>query len=175
MRLRRLSLAVSALVATSLMACSDAPTAARPPVPSPHAARAAAAPVSRPMKGRCDVVARFTSETTIEFSGTCELAHLGRVSVVASQLLVPGPGPIPFTNTATYTAANGDALYTTDTGVGTPTADGLGILLEATQTVVGGTGRFAEASGTATLRGAVLFTGPTTTVGGYAIDGQLTY
>lgn len=129
--------------------------------------------VSRPWKGTCDVDAVFTSQTTLLITGTCQLAHLGRATVIAYQTIDPGPSGIGYTNTATYTAANGDELRTTNIGVATPTASGLS--LSGTETAVGGTGRFLSASGTASLEGAVRFTGPSSTTGSYELSGRLEY
>lgn len=130
------------------------------------------ASVERPWKGNCHLDAQFIGPTTLSITGTCQLAHLGRTSVSIIQQVVFGP-IIAYTNAATYTAANGDKLYTTNVGTATPTLSGLTLL--GTETAVGGTGRFANASGTAALTGAVTFTGPTTTTGGYSLDGRLSY
>lgn len=95
------------------------------------------------------------------------------MTVVTLQTIDPGPVTIAYTNTATYTLPNGDELRTTNVGVATPTASGLS--LSGVETVVGGTGRLRNASGTATLTGSVAFTGPSTTSGSYTFDGRLTY
>jgi hypothetical protein len=129
--------------------------------------------VERPWSGSCDVAAEFIGETTLRITGECLLAHIGRASVLAYQTIVPGPSGIAYTNTAAYTAPNGDELHTTNVGVATPTADGL--LLEGIETAVGGTGRFENASGTATLAGSVRFTSASTTIGSYTLDGRLSF
>lgn len=129
--------------------------------------------VMRPWKGECDVDAVFTSETTLLITGTCNIAHLGRTTVIAEQTIQPGESGIAYSNTATYRAPNGDELRTTDVGIATPTADGLS--LSGVETAVGGTGRFVNASGTATLEGAVRFTGPSSTTGSYELNGHLEY
>ena len=129
--------------------------------------------VERPWSGSCDVAAQFIGETTLRITGSCLLAHVGRTDIVAYQTIVPGPSGIAYTNTAIYTAPNGDELHTTNAGVATPTADGL--TLSGIETAVGGTGRFANASGTAALNGAVRFTSASTTVGSYTLDGRLTF
>ncbi len=138
----------------------------------------ASASVDRPWKGKCDVDAVFTSATTLLITGTCQLAHLGRSSVVLIQTIgAPDPttGVIAFTNTGTYTAANGDQLFTTTVGVAIPNASGTGLILSGVETAVGGTGRFEGASGTATLTGEVFFTGPSSTTGSYSLSGRLEY
>jgi hypothetical protein len=129
--------------------------------------------VERPWGGSCYVAAEFIGETTLRIIGECHLAHIGRASVLEYQTIVPGPSGIAYTNTAVYTAPNGDELHTTNVGVATPTADGLS--LNGIETAVGGTGRFENASGTATLAGSVRFTSASTTIGSYTLDGRLSF
>jgi hypothetical protein len=161
------------LVALTLAACSgDAIVAPANRGVAPSDVTASSS-VARPWKGVCDVDAVFTSQTTLLITGTCQLAHLGRTTVTAYQTIEPGASGIAYTNTATYTAANGDQLRTTNVGVATPTAAGLS--LTGTETAVGGTGRFTNASGTAHLEGAVAFTGPSSTTGSYELSGLLEY
>ena len=140
--------------------------------PSPGLSRTSA-PVERPWTGDCDVGATFTGPTTLRIVGTCQLAHLGRVKVIADQTIEPGASGITYRNTATYTASNGDELRTTNLGVAIPNADGL--TLGGIETAVGGTGRFAAATGTATLAGSVRFTSQSTTIGEYSLDGHLVF
>lgn len=129
--------------------------------------------VARPWKGECDVDAVFTSEVTLLITGTCQLAHLGKTTLVAYQTITPGSNGIAYTNDATYTSANGDELRTTNIGVAIPNAAGLS--LTGTETAVGGTGRFANATGIAALNGSVRFTGPASTTGSYSLSGTLSY
>jgi len=158
-------------VALTVAACSgDAIVAPRSLAPNDISSSSS---VARPWKGVCDVDAVFTSETTLLITGTCRLAHLGRTSIIAYQTIEPGASGIVYTNTATYTAANGDQLRTTNVGVATPTASGLS--LSGTETAVGGTGRFTNATGTAHVEGSVAFTGPGSTVGSFEVSGMLEY
>jgi hypothetical protein len=129
--------------------------------------------VERPWRGDCDVDAVFTGATTLLITGTCQLAHLGRVTLVATQTITPGASGIAFTNTSVYTAPDGDELRTSNVGIASPTAGGL--TLAGIETATGGTGRFSDAEGSATLSGAVSFTSATTTTGSYTIDGRLSY
>lgn len=172
MRTTRILAAPATIVALTLAACSgDRITgSANPSLQSLSLSKSAT--VERPWKGTCDVDAQFIDATTLLITGTCRLAHLGRTSVSAIQEIVLGP-TIGYTNSATYTAANGDQLLTTNVGTATPTATGL--ILSGTETAVGGTGRFANASGTAALNGFVAFTGLTTTSGSYSLSGRLSY
>ncbi len=172
MRTIRSLAAPATFIAFTLAGCSgDRVTGSPSHSLQPHGLSASTT-IERPWKGDCNVDAVFTSPTTLLITGTCQLAHLGRTSVVAYQTIVPGP-TIAYTNTAIYTAANGDQLRTTNVGTASPSPTGLS--LSGTETAVGGTGRFEGASGTATLTGAVRFTGPVTTTGSYSLSGRLDY
>lgn len=158
-------------VALTVAACSgDAIVASRPVAPNDISSSSS---IARPWEGVCDVDAVFTSQTTLLITGTCRLAHLGRTTMIAYQTIEPGTSGIAYTNTTTYTAANGDELRTTNIGVASPTASGLS--LSGTETAIGGTGQFTNASGTAHLEGAVAFTGPSSTTGSYELSGMLEY
>jgi len=173
----RASTSLTLLLTIVLAACAgDAPTGIVSPQDAARltasAGSAAAATAERPWVGQCDVEASITGPTTILITGTCQLAHLGRATVVTQETVDWAQGT--FTNTSTYTAANGDLLYTTGSGVlvfgaaGTGTATG-------TWTAVGGTGRFAGASGAAAYAESVQITGPSTAVGTYTLEGRLVY
>ena len=166
----RITLSLS-IVALSVAGCSDDAIVAPRSIAVNDISSSSS--VVRPWKGVCDVDAVFTSQTTLLITGTCELAHLGRTTMVAYQTIEPGASGIAYTNTTTYTAANGDELRTTNVGVASPTASGLS--LSGTETAVGGTGAFTSASGTAHLQGAVAFTGPSSTTGSYELSGLLQY
>ena len=58
------------------------------------------------------------------------------------------------TGAATFTAANGDTLTATVDGQATPTTPGMLSVVEV-YTITGGTGRFADATGTITLHSTV--------------------
>ena len=84
-----------------------------------------------------------------DFVGEGNATHLGRYDEVGRVQLSPTPDPTVFLVDAwaTYTAADGDELHAVMTG----TLDGDTGAITATVTYVGGTGRFASATGTATL------------------------
>jgi len=118
---------------------------------SPAAAFGKANGTDRPLRGAS------TSTTTVDVatgSGTAlgvgQLSHLGRTTFTNdfTSFTVTGPDTFSFTLTAIIVAANGDEIYTTATGTGTLTATGSEITLVST--ITGGTGRFADASGTLT-------------------------
>jgi len=107
---------------------------------------------NRPVRGTS------TSTTTVNtgagtgsVAGSGQLSHLGRFSFTndITSFTVAG-NTITFTLTAVLVAANGDEIHNTATGTGTLTASGSETTLVST--TVGGTGRFAGASGTTTTR-----------------------
>jgi len=55
---------------------------------------------------------------------------------------------LAFTGYTEWTAANGDKLYTTFAGQAYPTADFPWLTFDVTHIITGGTGRFAQATGT---------------------------
>jgi hypothetical protein len=73
---------------------------------------------------------------------------------------------------STYTAANGDKLFTTSSGLATLHPDFSGVTFSYVETVVSGTGRFSNASGGATRSGSSRF-GDGREI--YKISGTLTY
>jgi probable HAF family extracellular repeat protein len=137
------------------------------PPPEPEA------PVARPWKGKCKIDEEQVSATEMRMSGTCTLSHMGRTRYETLHTLVAGSAT-EFTSATTYTAANGDLLRTV--GAGSSTArDGTRRDLEAVETVVGGTGRFTRASGTATLSGTTKAKKKGASTGSYELAGTLRY
>jgi hypothetical protein len=121
------------LVAVGVFALAGAARAE----PRPHASRG---------------TAQFVNAS--DFVGAGTATHLGRYDEEGSAEFSPTADPTVFRvdASATYIAANGDQLYAVFTGH----LDGLTGTISATVTYVGGTGRFAGASGTATLSGQML-------------------
>ena len=117
---------------------------------SPAAALAKAKGTDRPLSGT-------SSSTTIvdlaagtgSVAGSGQLSHLGRFTFTnhITSFTLTGGG-FTFTLTAVLVAANDDEVYTTAKGTGTLTASGSEATLVST--ITGGSGRFAEASGTIT-------------------------
>ena len=176
-RSRLLPLAAALSTLATVAGCADAPTATSR-APDLLASRAAGAAVARPWKGRCDVetvITEFCSTGPTKFhqTGTCQLAHLGRTTVVTDETVVPGTGTIAVTST--FTAANGDRLYTTGVVRGSAIAPDGSLTVAGTYTAVGGTGRFAGASGTAAFAETARINPPAPTVGAYTLDGWLAY
>ena len=166
--------AVALPLLIGVAACEAAGPLPLEPSATPRLA-ASAQPVDHPWAGRCETVFTPTGPFTLEITGICQLAGLGRVTLLAEQELVPGPTGIAISNTAAYTAANGDVLRTTNVGMGTPATDFPGVLLSSTETAVGGTGRFAEATGSATILGSAVLAGPAANTGEFTVSGTLRY
>ncbi|HSK19239.1 MAG TPA: hypothetical protein VK912_08865 [Longimicrobiales bacterium] len=83
-------------------------------------------------------------------TGTCHGTHIGRAQLTSDKIINVVNGTQ--TLETTFVAANGDELRGTGTGTNTPVGPGL-IAFTATLTFDGGTGRFADASGQATITG----------------------
>lgn len=138
-------------LAVTLAGCSaDSPT---DPLVMSGAPAYAAVPV--PFKARCELEIQPATPVgpglihQIDF-GTCQATHLGRATFVSDKIInvVAGTQTVE----ATFTAANGDVL--TGTGAGTSQLVGPGrVAFTATIAFTGGTGRFADATGQATLTG----------------------
>lgn len=119
---------------------------------SPTAALGKAKGTDRPVRGTS------TSTTTLDtatgkgtVAGSGHLSHLGRSTFTNDITFTPtGPDTFSLTLTAIIVAANGDKVFTTATGAGTSTATGSESTLVST--ITGGTGRFADASGTITSK-----------------------
>src|SRR5687768_8086564 len=162
-----------------LAGCADAPTAASRGAEL-RVSRAAGAAVERPWTGRCDVetvATEFgsTGPTRFHQEGTCQLAHLGRTTVETEETVVPGMIPRTIAVTSTFIAANGDRLYTTGIVRGSAVAPDGSVTIAGTYTAVGGTGRFAGASGTAAFAETARINPPAPTVGTYTLEGWLAY
>ena len=175
-------LPVAVAVLATLAGCADAPTGptAASRLAELRASRAAGAAVERPWKGRCDVetvITEFgsTGPTRFHQTGTCQLAHLGRTTVVTDETVVPGMIPRTLAVTSTFTAANGDRLYTTGFVRGSAIGPDGSLTVAGTYTAAGGTGRFAGASGTAVFAETARINPPAPSVGTYTLDGRLAY
>jgi hypothetical protein len=95
--------------------------------------------------------AQFVSAT--DFVGTGNATHLGLYTEVGSVVFSPtgNPAVLHVDGSVVYTAANGDQLRAVIGGE----LNGLTGAIAATVSYVGGTGRFAQASGSASLAGQI--------------------
>ncbi len=105
-------------------------------------------------------------------SGTGIVSPLGASTFEATVYITATPTP-PFmvTGKRTITAANGDQLFTTFTGTSTPVVNGMNGA-DLHETITGGTGRFANATGSFTNTARNNFTTSTFTAD---FDGVIKY
>lgn len=146
---------------------------------SPSAALAAAHGTDRPLTGT------GTGTTTLNLltgaaasDGTGHLSHLGAETVHDNlTLTLTGTSTFSYTGTRTFVAANGDKVFSAITGSGTTT--GTTAQTKETDTITGGTGRFAGASGTYTDTISFVVVSVTATIQTSrftaAVQGQISY
>jgi hypothetical protein len=104
-------------------------------------------------------------------TGTCQLAHLGRVTYDFVHVIDFTASPVTFTTTTlTFTAPNGDVLRAPGVGFAFPNAAGFAV--SGTYTFAGGTGRFANATGYVNFVGQALVPAFTATL---TLDGEIAY
>lgn len=161
-----------------LAACAgDAPTGLAVDGVSASSSRSGAGPMAsaaKPISGRCETqVTPLPSEVPTLFphtvSAQCQISHLGRTSFFMHQLADFGAGTLSSSD-VTFTAANGDVLRATETGLVVPTATG--VRFSGTFVFTGGTGRFEHATGTATFAGTA---NTTTYTGMFTMEGHVSY
>jgi hypothetical protein len=136
----------------ALAACSELPSA---PITEPHTAQFAAVERDRPFKAECNL--RIQPPTVVSpgviaqvDTGNCVASHIGASTLVSDKVinLIAGTQTLQLA----FTAANGDVLRASGTGTNAMVAPGI-VNFTADVTFTGGTGRFANAAGRATIRG----------------------
>jgi hypothetical protein len=126
--------------------------------------------VTRPWEGSCEGTGVFRADfITLDITADCHLSHLGLTTTVGVETISASFG---LSAVHTFTAANGDLLYTTTVGQATLKPDFSGVTFFDIETITGGTGRFANASGSATRIGSTSFSDGS---GTWEIQGTLTY
>jgi len=117
-----------------------------------------------PFKGSIESVETYQANGPTVFvtaTGSGEATQLGRYTV-SYEVEVDLPTGTGTGLSAHFVAANGDSLFAEGTGQATPTEDPAVFSIVETLTITGGTGRFANASGSFTLNRTVnLVTGET--------------
>ncbi len=160
-----------------IAACSEQASTApgESPIAPSSAATVLTAKSPRPFGGRCTTALTLVPPVPddppnvlrLHIEYVCQLAHLGRTTAIAEQVVVfTSESDATASNTTTYTAANGDQLFSTWTG--TSKTVGADISFSGPETYAGGTGRFSNASGNAWISGTASFatnTGQFTSVG----------
>jgi hypothetical protein len=102
-------------------------------------------------------------------TGTCELTHLGRAALYGELDINFASGTQ--SGWRTLTAANGDELYLAVTGRNAGAVAGI-VTIDAQLTIVGGTGRFTGATGSARGTGTATLATRSTSV---SIAGTISY
>ena len=167
-RLAELLVLLPSVAVLTLSGCGQLESLVGPQKTITYLAPAIANLVTRPWEGSCAGTGIIRSDRiTLDITGTCNLSHLGRTTMVGVETL----GAV-LNAVHTFTTANGDLLYTTTTGYAVLRPDFSGVNFFNTETVTGGTGRFANASGTATRNGSTTFSDGSAT---WEIAGTITY
>ena len=83
----------------------------------------------------------------VDGSGSGNATHLGRFTLAYELEVDLLTLPIESFGSSVFTAANGDSLTTDITGLGSPTPNPDVASVVETHTITGGTGRFADATG----------------------------
>ncbi|MDF2772545.1 MAG: hypothetical protein K0S86_2039 [Geminicoccaceae bacterium] len=162
------------LLALAVVACGD-PSPTSPS--SPASLRGAAlerSGASRPFKGSCALTVTVSPLSVPPVlhqvdTGTCTLTHLGLTEFYGEQDINVVAGTQ--SGWRTLTAANGDELRITHVGTSAPAGPGL-VSFVAQLTIVGGTGRFAGATGSAQAVGLANLATRSTSV---TFDGTISY
>jgi hypothetical protein len=165
----------------TLAACSQiSPTTPTATTLTNRSAASAAVTINEvPFGGRCDtditilqpLVGDPPNLLRLHIEYVCQLQHLGRTTAIAEQIVTfTGPATAIASNTTMYTAANGDQLFASWSG--TSTNDGPAVTFSGLELYVGGTGRFADASGSSFISGTASFV---TNTGQFTSEGTLSY
>ena len=109
-----------------------------------------------PFKGSCVTTSTGApigpGKLHILVNGECQFTHLGKTEFFADQIADIAGGTLAGNNV--FTAANGDQLYSTNSGPLAPPVSGV-LTVGGNVTFTGGTGRFTNASGQGQFSGLV--------------------
>jgi hypothetical protein len=174
---------IPAATLISLAACSSLDQTI-----GPSLSRGGQSEVPRSLKGECDTEVTILSigpdgRLDLSIDYTCRISHLGLTHNTVIQTVIPaGPPtgallPVLVNNTGAYVAANGDRLNSSFSGTGVSNLADFTAVFEGTETFSGGTGRFADAFGSAHIQGtAVLDPATGTGTAHFTLtEGTLTY
>jgi hypothetical protein len=132
---------------------------------------------SRPFNGSYSGKFAAISPTQAAITGTGIVEHLGTIKLTGITSVTPSDickdGRATKEN-ETFTSSNGDAVFSSATGVACPTSLGM-FQLTAPFTITGGTGRFAHASGSGITQLSVVFTSMTTGTTSGTVTGVINY
>src|SRR5467141_1989276 len=138
---------------------------------------AAFATHSTPFNGTGSGTFTDTSPTTVLITGTGYYDHLG-LTTLRFPSTITGPatcGGFTATKHNTNTAANGDSVFQIVHDTICPTTAPNAFTLTGSFTVTGGTGRFADASGSGTVQASITFTSETTGTFSVSQTGTISY
>jgi hypothetical protein len=167
----RTSFITTTVLTLCLGACDTMPLAVSP---EPSFAVGNPAVTEVPIRGTCEATLAeppvFTPPILRQVStGTCQLSHLGRVSLWTVAEI--NTATLAQVAEITYTAASGDMLFANSTGAATPGAPGI-LHFTGITTLTGGTGRFAGAAGEMMASGTLdMATGNAS----FSYDGRISY
>lgn len=171
----RTSIASSCLLALSLTACSGGPTSvSESRLTSDGKVSLQQADAVRPLAGSCTTTfnAPPVPPPPIHHqtdTGSCQLTHLGKTEFYGEQDINFAAGMQ--SGWRRWTAANGDEVHLTHTGTSGLIAPGM-VGFVAQMTIVGGTGRFAGATGSARGTGVANLAARSTSV---TLEGWIKY
>jgi hypothetical protein len=176
----RAPLSAAAMIALAACSSSNPPTA-------PSFARGGNSEVTRPLSGQCDTEVTILNigpdgRLDLRIDYTCRISHLGLTHNTVIQSVIPSGPPVNgllpgvVNNAGAYVAANGDRVNSSFTGTGVTNLVNFTAVFEGTEHFLGGTGRFADASGTANIEGTAVLD-PATGAGTahFTIEGTITY
>ena len=138
----------------------------------------AAAAEDRPCGSRCSTVVTPISETQLQITGDCHATHLGASRVETLQTVMPMGPPmmgmlmLHIVNDTTCRAANGDLMTMRFTGHGHLDLATGHVHFMGVESFTGGTGRFAAATGMASVEGSASVI---TNVGQFVAKGRISY
>jgi hypothetical protein len=181
MTMTRLHIVVPVMVSLVAACAERTPTAPEAAIGAfaDGSALAARGGSARPFGGRCDteitVLAPLPADPPnlqrLHIDYECQLQHLGHTTASNEQIVTfTSPTTGTSSNTTTYTAANGDQLFSTWTGM--VTANGPDVIFSGPETYSGGTGRFTNASGSSFISGNGSFA---TRTAQFTMTGTLSY
>jgi len=132
---------------------------------------------STPFNGSFSGSFTLTSQTTATITGTGNLQHLGKTNLTALSIVTGSAsceGGLTATEQDTFTAANGDKVFSSANEVICPTSPTT-FTLTGPWTITGGTGRFEHASGTGSVDITAVETSSTSGTFTATTTGTITY
>jgi len=133
---------------------------------------------SRPFNGSFSGSFTLTSATTATVTSTGYFEHLGKTTIASTATGTGSSaaceGGETDTEQQTFTSANGDEIFSSAMDVTCPTSPTV-FQLTATFTITGGTGRFADASGSGITQLTATFTSMTTGTFSGTSTGTISY